>query len=373
MINISSLNKGLVAHFRLASDLQKVGANIITGDNSTFDALADWTAYNSGSLAIVGDWAGGAGTGKGKITLHTTGASGVRMISLSGLTIGKTYYGSIKSKLLSGSSVTMYLGYVGNASASIVFVPTATETVFTGTFVAFSSTMYIAANTGSDSQEVLIDDVYVKPLLIADLTPYGNHPQNFGVTLDQADRKGVANGAGAFANTEYFDCGDVDFSDGLSGFSASAWVYPTVLGNDDGFFGKSNGGNDRFVLAVRNGDGGVIGAVCNGAASYAYTGDGKLALTTWAHVLMVFDGTGATDADKFKIYVNGSNEALTFNASPPTTMPTNNISLKLGREPDNALRFFNGNIGEIKMWNRALTATEILAEYNSYKSNLVVS
>jgi hypothetical protein len=360
MINISSLNKGLVAHFRLSSDLQKVGSNIITGDNSTFDALADWTPYNGGALAIVGDWSGGAGTGIGKITLPAAAYGGIRMISLTGLVVGESYYASVKAKLLSGSSVTMYLGYVGVASAALVFVPTATETVFTGAFVATSTTMYLSANSGGASQVILVDDVIVKPLLIADLTPYGNHPENFGVTFG-ADHKGVANGAGVFDGAlSALNIGTDKPNTLVGDITMCAWIYLNSFGGGNG--GRIFDNNTLYFLA-QSGDSKLW--FKSGAGTIVYTTSASISTGVWIHVMATRTSVGILN-----FYIDGllNNTPDQDNGTPVAgtgdTYIGNNLSFNRG---------FDGKIEDPRIYNRVLSADEALEVYNSYKSNLVVS
>lgn len=80
-----------------------------------------------------------------------------------------------------------------------------------------------------------------------------------------------------------------------------------------------------------------------------------MAHSTWHHVAMVFDGTS------FKLYQDGTLTASTTFAS--TTMLPGVNSMQIGRHHWDASAewLFRGSIDDIRIWNRALTATNILA------------
>ena len=77
----------------------------------------------------------------------------------------------------------------------------------------------------------------------------------------------------------------------------------------------------------------------------------------------VVDGSGGN------IYVDGSFKyslAWTGTAGAPTSTE----SLKIGRYGNNTSSpnaMFKGNIDEVRLYNRALTATEVVALYNAEK------
>jgi len=83
---------------------------------------------------------------------------------------------------------------------------------------------------------------------------------------------------------------------------------------------------------------------------------------TWYHVVGTFNGT------YLKIYVNGS---LKNSTARHTTISTSVNPVKIGYWFD----YFNGTIDEARIWNRSLSATEILNIYNNesagqYDSNM---
>ncbi|MDQ4121863.1 MAG: FG-GAP-like repeat-containing protein, partial [Acidobacteriota bacterium] len=76
----------------------------------------------------------------------------------------------------------------------------------------------------------------------------------------------------------------------------------------------------------------------------------------WHHVAVVFNGS-----TKF-LYVDG---ALDSQAGVSGTIALNNHPVRIGHNSEVATRFWNGNIDEVGIYNRALSASEIANIYNA--------
>jgi hypothetical protein len=82
---------------------------------------------------------------------------------------------------------------------------------------------------------------------------------------------------------------------------------------------------------------------------------------TWYHIVGTWDGT--TNPNSLKLYVNGE-----LNAQETAQYPTileNTANLRIGSWPTNPNAYFKGQIDEIKIYERALTADEVRVQYNS--------
>lgn len=106
------------------------------------------------------------------------------------------------------------------------------------------------------------------------------------------------------------------------------WYRPTTL----------TGTSAIFTVNTQSGGGSVARVSCHLSAAnilfQIFTGDGStgrrgittnspIMLNEWNGLAWVFDGAGAADADKAKIYVNGGLQTLTFAANPTASeMPT---------------------------------------------------
>jgi hypothetical protein len=124
-------------------------------------------------------------------------------------------------------------------------------------------------------------------------------------------------------------------------------AYQTVLGTMNSF--SQIGFVNNTFAAGRNGGGG--GFLRNSLAA--------VFANTWYHICMTYDGTNAS------FYLNGS---FLSTQTIGTNGINNGVSL-LGSYTSSApSETFNGTIGSARIYNRALTATEVLQNYNAQKS-----
>ena len=90
-----------------------------------------------------------------------------------------------------------------------------------------------------------------------------------------------------------------------------------------------------------------------GDTGYSYYGD------KWHHVVMTYDAS--LGSDNWKFYHNGVNR---HNKDYTEEIGTNNYTPHLG----STSRYWNGNISIFNIYDRALSASEILQNYNAIKS-----
>jgi|9_EtaG_2_1085328.scaffolds.fasta_scaffold00876_2 hypothetical protein len=92
----------------------------------------------------------------------------------------------------------------------------------------------------------------------------------------------------------------------------------------------------------------------------AHSGAGSLSADTWYNATFTYTGTS-----NGILYLNGS----VLDASVPNSGNAgSDINLRLGARVDgHASSYTNGNIGSIHIYNRALSAEEVLSNYNGLK------
>jgi hypothetical protein len=95
----------------------------------------------------------------------------------------------------------------------------------------------------------------------------------------------------------------------------------------------------------------------NGAVSTFQVGDG-----TWHHIV------GTNDQITSKLYIDGSLNAQAFESGLGIVQP--NISI--GYWQFGSGRFLNGNISQVSIYNRALTAAEIQQNFNALRGRFSV-
>jgi PKD repeat protein len=131
-----------------------------------------------------------------------------------------------------------------------------------------------------------------------------------------------------------------------------AWVYPTVANaTADTILVKEDGSNSAYYLyGAEDTPQPVAGARIGGYQSPR--GPSTLAANQWTHLAGTFDG------QSIKLFVNGAQVA---EQSVTGTIPASSGVLRIG---GNAIwgEFFKGYIDEVRIYNRALSATEIVAD-----------
>ena len=83
---------------------------------------------------------------------------------------------------------------------------------------------------------------------------------------------------------------------------------------------------------------------------------------------MVYDGAGAANVDRLKIYHNGELQSLSFIGTIDATTPDNAIPLEIGREYQSNIRVFNGKIATPRIYTTTLTQPEITQNFNATRN-----
>ena len=172
--------------------------------------------------------------------------------------------------------------------------------------------------------------------------------------------------------------GDIAAMDGASALTYGGWVRQTVLDTNTAlihkFLDNASRGTGLQILATdaKKIRGFVDPGTGNGIGDSTNT---VLVANTWQHIMMVFDGAGAVNADRLKIYVDGSSVALTYIGTIPATTPSNTAVFKTQGSND-VMSIGQLYAGHIKAWTAALTAAEVRQEMHSYRpirrANLIV-
>ena len=108
---------------------------------------------------------------------------------------------------------------------------------------------------------------------------------------------------------------------------------------------------------------------------YFYSNDTRIqsnifSANNWYHISLTYSGGGATISNK-NIYINGLYrdwDITTGNNYGDSLNIATNAQMSIGRDGIRNTAYFPGYISLFKIYNRALTATEIQQNYNSQKS-----
>ena len=186
-----------------------------------------------------------------------------------------------------------------------------------------------------------------------DMSGNGNNGIVNGATLT-TDRNGNPNSAYQFNGTDsYIDFGSSDLGlTGSSEMTISVWVKPdtpatwhsTVLASDPFF--------RPYGVKIR-GLGSALTAQCTISTSsnrnYVEADSGGVAVGSWYHIACTYDGSTVS------IYVDGE---LKSSISKSGTLSTATQSIFVGANPY-PTHHYNGAIDDIRIWNRALSESEI--------------
>lgn len=105
-----------------------------------------------------------------------------------------------------------------------------------------------------------------------------------------------------------------------------------------------------------------------GITNTVYTNSDVLTSNTWHHVAFVYDGS-LVQADRIKIYVDGVRKSGTVSGTIPSALAESSAKMRLGVQAGGN-GVFNGYIDHVKLFNRPLSGTEILAEYTAQSAGV---
>ena len=156
-------------------------------------------------------------------------------------------------------------------------------------------------------------------------------------------------------------------------FTAEAWIYPTNF-TEPAVAGGATDAYPRRIMSTNR----IIGSTkwCIGIDTSGRLGFGgqagveeaadklyQLSLNTYYHVVLVHNGTS------YKLYVNGE-EKVDQPSSPIAT--TSQSYLEIGGRPDGQTdRVYQGRMGEVRVYLRAISPAEVFQNYNATKSKYI--
>ncbi len=148
-----------------------------------------------------------------------------------------------------------------------------------------------------------------------------------------------------------------------SNFTLSAWVYKTSAdATANGIFGKwQTGSSPYWYCRIGDSASEVFCRFSNsGGTAENYQSASNVVANQWTHISVVANGSTV------KIYLNGVIDSTT-NITLTGTMQ-NNVNLQIGNIGSSlSNHWFGGKIDDVRIYNRALTAAEVLQLYNAGK------
>ncbi len=158
---------------------------------------------------------------------------------------------------------------------------------------------------------------------------------------------------------DYVSVPDSNSLDITGAMTIETWVYPTMSRGRIISKQSFNGGSTSYVLEMNFGK--LIFYSTDAATNQMniLSSNLEIPLNQWSHIAVTMS------ASSFSFYVNGVAESRAANL---TNRPVTDGPLYIGvtkTEAGSGVAYFGGKIDELSLYNRVLTATELLSVYNA--------
>jgi|694.fasta_scaffold13972_10 hypothetical protein len=182
----------------------------------------------------------------------------------------------------------------------------------------------------------------------ADLSFSGNNATLInGPTFNSSD-----GGSIVFDGTnDYCSAGSSSSLSITGNLTVAAWVRPTSFTNQGNIVAKSSNQGYRMRFQTN----GTFWMLANGIT---ITSPSAYTVNNWFHTVGVFSSTG------LRMYINGS----LVQSNGTAFSPSYSLSNFFVGSFNGSLELFQGRIANVSVYNRALSATEVLQNFNAQKS-----
>ncbi|MDP2673048.1 MAG: LamG-like jellyroll fold domain-containing protein [Nanoarchaeota archaeon] len=210
---------------------------------------------------------------------------------------------------------------------------------------------------------------------VFDFSGNGNNGTAVGGAF--ANSSGKYGGAYTFdGSNDFINVSDINALDGITQMTVSAWIYNDALAIDKAIIAKwdfSTQGSWGFQTGAAASDElrvYIAPLIDDAGSAQGETTDANLAANRWYNTVFVYDG-GLAAADRLKIYVDGTLKTTTISGTIPTSLTSATSTVKIGKFGGTLERYWDGNIDEVMIWNRSLSANEVKQIYftNLRKNN----
>jgi hypothetical protein len=187
-------------------------------------------------------------------------------------------------------------------------------------------------------------------------TTWTNLVNNSTYTISNGTYDSANGGSISFNGTNTFVPIGTPLSTGTS-YTIEAWVYATSVGASHNIVSSANN-----VFWVSGGT--LYGGL---AGSYSLVSSASFPTSVWKHVVLTFNDA----ANTMTLYINGSQ----VNQNTNVTQTYTSEVMRIGAH-DNAgspVSFWSGRIAQVRLYNIALTAENVLTNFNATKGDYLVA
>ena len=152
---------------------------------------------------------------------------------------------------------------------------------------------------------------------------------------------------------DYVDCGNNSILDVGNNITVNVWFYVNQTASFETIIAKVV--NDYSLGWELDNNSGAFRVTLRPSATQIDLTAGSLSVGNWYMGTMTFDNTTA------RLYLNGVQTGSTTSGGPVTLNSTQ--SLTIGRRVQG--NYYDGNIAQVSIYNKALTAAEVAQNYNA--------
>lgn len=188
----------------------------------------------------------------------------------------------------------------------------------------------------------------------------GNANGSISNATPTTSQSGLVNGAYEFNGSSSKIDATLDVAGGDYVHTLSLWVYPRSIANKDPFSMGTAATSQYTAIEFQSGN----------TYWYFYNNDtttpsSNIPLNQWSLLTMTYSGGGGTTANK-TFYLNG--QALTLSSSGASygqvlNLPSSAL-VGIGYDRGRNTAYFDGYIDDVRIYNRALTPTEVSTLYS---------
>jgi hypothetical protein len=257
-----------------------------------------------------------------------------------------------------GSSADLYQNGAAGGSGIVIVRYPGPQRAIGGTVTSVGGYMihtFTTVETTSFTPLAATNDSAI--LGLADFS--GNN--NFGTTVNSPTYSSANGGSVSFDGTnEYINCGSAG-SLSLGAFTLSAWVKVSTNVSDYRaiIVDESPGGSPWNYRLYVNRDNGILVCDINGGGYGSVTSTFAINNNTWYHVCATRSSVGGA----LSMYINGVLSNTSTDGSSRSTLAN---QVWIGQSPYSGGAYpMNGNIAQVQIYNKALTASEIQQNFNA--------
>jgi len=148
------------------------------------------------------------------------------------------------------------------------------------------------------------------------------------------------------------DANSLDLS---AGMTIAAWLRPTAIGGRRTAVLKEGASSPVYSLYANGAGNSPFAEVVTPGTAFDLGGTVQLPLSTWTHLAVTYDGS------TMRMFVNGD---LVSSRAATGAIVTSADPLRIGGNPARG-EYFQGRIDDVRVYNRALAASEIQADLNT--------